>query len=235
MREKQLQVFSDGLKLQGVLNTPDTDTWPLVVLCHGFLSHKDSSKYKQLAQVFAREGIGTIRFDFRGCGESEGYLSESAVSGRWLDLQRVIDGVGVLAGFNGRLGLMGSSLGGYLALLEASRNLQVCCVVIWSTPSHLQELAERLPEVAPVEMSRESYEDLRRVEVLSRLETVERVLIVHGQKDRQVPAEHASKLLAALKQPKALHLLKNGDHRLSQAEVREEAIRLSLDWFRRFL
>ncbi len=185
--------------------------------------------------MFSQEGIAAIRFDFRGCGESEGSLSESSPSGRWRDLQKVIDTAVISDGFNGRLGLLGSSLGGYLALLEASRNPQIRCVSVWSTPSHLRDLAKRLPEVAPVEVSPESLEELRRVELLPQLAKVRRVLVLHGEKDRQVPPEHGSRLLAALHKPKALHFLENGDHRFSQAEVRQKAVRLSLEWFHQFL
>lgn len=235
MDETRLDILSDGLTLRGVLQTPKADSWPLVILCHGFLSHKNSSKYEQLAQVLADEGFASLRFDFRGCGESEGLLHESTVSARWTDLHGVIDRAETLAGFNGRLGLLGSSLGGYLALLEASRNPRVRCVVVWSTPSHLHELAERLSEVAPAAMSLAFHEELSRVELGPQLGSVQHVLIVHGQEDRQVRPEHASKLLEAVKEPKDLHLLENADHRFTQPEAREHAIRLSLDWFRKFL
>ncbi|MGD8916106.1 MAG: alpha/beta fold hydrolase [Syntrophobacterales bacterium] len=235
MKEQSLEIVSDDLKLQGVLHTPNTASWPLVILCHGFLSHKDSSKYRQLAQVFALESFATVRFDFRGCGESEGLLSESSISRRWRDLQRVIEKSLGLKDFDGRLGLLGSSLGGYLALLEVSHNYKVRCAAVWSTPSHLLGLAKRLPEVSPVEFSQECYEDLLTVELLPRLKNVERVLIVHGQEDQQVPPEHGATLYKVLKEPKALHVLKGADHWFSASEWREEAIRLTMEWFKRYL
>jgi fermentation-respiration switch protein FrsA (DUF1100 family) len=234
MNEHPLEILSNDLKLQGVLTTPESDSWPLVILCHGFLSHKDSSKYRQLAQIFAQESIATVRFDFRGCGESEGLLAESSISRRWSDLKKVIARGLEMDGFDGRLGLLGSSLGGYLALLEASRNSQVRCVAAWSTPSHLHDLAKRLPEASPVEFSQECYEDLLTVELLSRLENVQRVLIVHGEKDQQVPPEHGSRLYEVLDEPKALRILEKADHRFSAPESREEAIRLTMEWFKRF-
>ena len=215
--------------------TPDADPWPLIVLCHGFLSHKDSSKYRLLAQVLARESIATVRFDFRGCGESEGLLSESSISRRWRDLQRVIEQSLDLEGFDGRLGLLGSSLGGYLALLEVSGNSDIRCAAVWSTPSHLLDLAKRLPEVSPVEFSQECYEDLLTVELLPRLKNVQRVLIMHGQEDQQVPPDHAAQLYEVLDEPKALHILEGADHRFTASEWREEAIRLTLEWFKKFL
>lgn len=235
MNEQRMEIISDDLKLQAVLMIPETAPWPLVILCHGFLSHKDSSKYRQLAQVFALESIATVRFDFRGCGESEGLLSESSISRRWRDLQRVIDESQGLKDYDGRLGLLGSSLGGYLALLEASRNSKVRCAAVWSTPSHLLDLAKRLPEVSPVEFSQECYEDLLTVELLPRLKNIRRVLIVHGQLDQQVPSEHGLRLYEVLEEPKALHILEEADHRFTASKWREEAIRLTMDWFKRFL
>ena len=235
MNEKHLEIVSDGLKLKAVLHIPATDLWPVVILCHGFLSHKDSSKYKHLAQVFAQESIATMRFDFRGCGESEGLLSESSISRRWRDLQRVIEATAGLEDFDGRLGLLGSSLGGYLALLESSRNSQVLCTAVWSTPSHLLDLAKRLPEVSPVEFSQQCYEDLLTVELLTRVGNVRHVLIVHGLEDQQVPPKHGSSLYEVLAEPKALHMLKGADHRFSAQESREEAVRLTMEWFKKYL
>ena len=235
MNERPLEIVSDGLKLQAVLTTPESDSWALVILCHGFLSYKDSSKYKLLSRVFAQESMATVRFDFRGCGESEGLLSESSISRRWRDLQRVIATTLGLEGCDGRLGLLGSSLGGYLALLEISQNPTIRCAAVWSSPSHLLDLAERLPEVSPVEFTQECYDDLLTVELLPRLTNAQRVLIVHGQEDQQVPSEHALKLYEVLDEPKALHILEGADHRFTAPDSREEAIRVTMEWFKRYL
>jgi alpha-beta hydrolase superfamily lysophospholipase len=199
------------------------------------LSHKDASKYRQLAQVLAEGNIATLRFDFRGCGHSEGFLGNSTITGRWRDLQEVIAWVQNLEGFNGRLGLLGSSLGGYVALLEASRNPFVCCTVVWATPSDLEGLAERLPEVAPVPLSDEFYEDLKGAELLTRLGSVQNVLVLHGGEDHLVPPAHGAKILTALNEPKSLEIMKGADHSISQGELRERAVNLSLEWFQRYL
>jgi dipeptidyl aminopeptidase/acylaminoacyl peptidase len=147
----------------------------------------------------------------------------------------VIDESVYLEDFDGRLGLFGSSLGGYLALLELSHNSKVRCAAVWSSPSHLLDLAKRLPEISPVEFSQECHEDLLTVELLSRLKNVQRVLIVHGQEDQQVPPDHASRLYEVLDEPKALHMLEEADHRFSEPESREEAIQVTMEWFQKYL
>jgi len=233
MREERFQVISDGLALSGILRTPDAEPWPLVVLCHGLLSYKNSAKYIEIGRVFSEAGIATIRFDFRGCGESEGAAGESTVSGRWRDLQQIAGHARGLPGFNGRLALLGSSLGGYLALLEASRNPLIRCVSVWSTPSHLRDLERRL--LAAGSASPLFLEDLRRQELLSHIEKVERVLVIHGAEDELVAPFHAEAIFAAVREPKSIRIFPETDHRFTQNESRHRAVALSLEWFRRFL
>jgi alpha-beta hydrolase superfamily lysophospholipase len=213
MKQEPFQVFSEGVALSGILQTPDEEPWPLVVLCHGLLSYKNSSKYIEIGRVFAEAGIATIRFDFRGCGESGGAAAESTVSGRWRDLQQVTAHASGLLGFNGRLALLGSSLGGYLALLEASRNPLIRGVSAWSTPSHLRDLERRL--VAAGSASPLFLEDLRRQDLVA-------------------PA-HGEAIFAAVRDPKSIHILPHTDHRFSQVESRRRAVALSLEWLQRFL
>ena len=64
---------------------------------------------------------------------------------------------------------------------------------------------------------------------------MQHVLLVHGEKDQQVAAEHGSRLYEVLDEPKALHMLKKADHRFSAVESREEAVRVTMEWFTKYL
>jgi pimeloyl-ACP methyl ester carboxylesterase len=61
-----------------------------IVFCHGFLSDKTGS-YEGRCREAVERGYDAVRFDFRGCGESDGAFAESTLSARIADLEAVLD------------------------------------------------------------------------------------------------------------------------------------------------
>src|SRR2546422_6486383 len=74
--------FTDpaGHKVAGILATSEEKTDRIAVLCHGFLSNKNSKTNQALTALLPPQGIGTFRFDFFGQGESEGPFEQITVS-----------------------------------------------------------------------------------------------------------------------------------------------------------
>ncbi len=74
--EERVGFVSDGLKLAGVLNLPDSraagEQRAAFLVLHGFGSNKDGGGGTAVAKMLAALGYAALRFDFRGCGESEG-------------------------------------------------------------------------------------------------------------------------------------------------------------------
>jgi len=66
----------------------DPEGW--LVCCHGFLSDKHGS-YEGRCERAVEEGYHGVRFDFRGCGESDGSFAESTLTSRIEDLNAVLD------------------------------------------------------------------------------------------------------------------------------------------------
>jgi pimeloyl-ACP methyl ester carboxylesterase len=64
------------------------DEW--FVCCHGFVSDKSGS-YERRCRRAAAEGFDAVRFDFRGCGESDGAFVEQTLASRITDLRAVLD------------------------------------------------------------------------------------------------------------------------------------------------
>ena len=85
----------------------------LVWLC-GYRSDMLSTKAAALDQEAERLGLGLLRFDYSGHGRSDGRLEDQTIS-RWLEETLAI----VRAETEGPQIVLGSSMGGYLALLAA--------------------------------------------------------------------------------------------------------------------
>jgi uncharacterized protein len=231
--ERHSVALPDG-KLALVLHTPDTaDRVPCVVACHGLSASKDSDKYLLLADALPAVGLALARFDFRGCGESGGREEDTTIATRIEDVDAVIAYLDGHARLDGRLGLLGSSLGGFVALFVAARPPGTP-VVTWNAPASLTELAN------------DDLRDNRGLGVPFAIEYMQghyalapkgvaRHLIVHGAADDVVALEHGMQLLDQAAEPCDLLVIPDGDHRLTHPDHRAHAVAASRDWLRRFL
>ena len=74
--EQRITFASRGLKLSGVLHIPDNlapgERRPACLVLHGFGSNKNSKACISPAKLLETWGYVALRFDMRGCGESEG-------------------------------------------------------------------------------------------------------------------------------------------------------------------
>src|SRR5437879_10318203 len=74
--EERVSFASDGLRLAGVLHLPESrgpqERCAAFLVLHGFGSNKDGGGGTTVAKMLAGLGYAALRFDFRGCGESEG-------------------------------------------------------------------------------------------------------------------------------------------------------------------
>ncbi|RLB07764.1 MAG: hypothetical protein DRG59_06030 [Deltaproteobacteria bacterium] len=234
---EKIVVESSGYRLSVVFHRPTADDYPVVICCHGLLSYKDSDKYRTIASALGKEQIGVVRFDFRGCGESEGELSNSHVSARLQDLKNVMEYVRGIEGFNGKLGLVGSSLGGFLSFLAAIEAEYEIPLALWATPISLKPLVSRIKasSILPFEPSTEYLDDLEKYEPSSQLDKLKKVLILHGSRDELVEPWNALEIFSGVDLPKELHVLNDADHRFTNHGARSFAVNATSEWFKRYL
>ena len=222
-----------GGHLAVVLHRPKgADRVPCVLACHGLSASKDSDKYLLLADELPRAGLALARFDFRGCGESSGVEADTTIATRLEDATCVLERLSGHDGLDARFGLLGSSLGGFVALHVAARGGDVP-VVTWNAPAALHDLgdearADRTGLGPPffAELASGRYAEAP---------AVARHLIVQGDADTVVPVRHAAALARRASDPFACHMIAGGDHRLTETVHRGEAVRVSVAWLRRFL
>ena len=139
MRVERFSVEVEGVPVIGVLHLPASGRAACVVACHGMGACKDSDKYLLLGREFPEAGLALARFDFRGSGESGGLYRDATVASRIADLEAVLEHLKDHEALDGRFGLLGSSLGGFIALWVASRRGSVIPVVTWNAPASLAE------------------------------------------------------------------------------------------------
>jgi fermentation-respiration switch protein FrsA (DUF1100 family) len=222
-------------KLALVLHLPPgPGPFPCVLACHGLSASKDSDKYLLLGAELPRAGLALARFDFRGCGESSGVEAETTVATRIGDARAVLAFLGTHDRLDGRLGLLGSSLGGFVALHVARGRQDAPPVVTWNAPAELSELAAKDPAtyggIGPA-FVREFREGRHRAVPAG----VARHLVIQGEADEVVAPAHGVALHARAAEPRDLLTIPGADHRLTDMTHRWAALTVSRDWFLRFL
>ncbi len=91
-------------------------TGPTVVFLGGYGSSRRGDKAEALARWALGAGHSFIRFDYSGHGDSEGVF-EHRTLGRWITETRAV--IDSLTGGDGKLVLVGSSMGAWIALALA--------------------------------------------------------------------------------------------------------------------
>jgi putative redox protein len=237
-----------GVRLAGVLHLPasrpDPAATPAVVLCHGMESTKEGTKHQALAARLSALGYVCLRFDFSYVGESGGRFEDLTISGEVEDLGGAVDfltGRGVT-----RFGLVGSSLGGTVAVLFAGREPRVRALVTIAAVALPLGIVQRTDPVTVAAWRRDGFraegggllrhtflDDLERVDVLDAARRLgAATLVTHGDDDRVVPVADAYALFAALPEPKALAVTPGCDHRYSDPAHLEALLDRTVDWMR---
>jgi pimeloyl-ACP methyl ester carboxylesterase len=206
----------------------------------GFMSDMTGSKAESLAELARGTRRSYLRFDYWGHGQSEGAFTEGTIS-LWLEQATHM----FISHTKGRRIVVGSSMGGWLALLlmqklriedpPSFRRIAGLVLVapaadmtrdlMWDqfTPEQKAALANDGITYLdsgygpPYPISRDLIEDGKRHLVLTRGIPAEiPVRILQGEADTDVPPEHAIRTFDAITgDDVTLQMIKHGDHRLS--------------------
>ena len=218
----------------GVLHLPSRTPGPCVVACHGMGASKDSDKYLMLSRELPPAGLALARFDFRGSGESGGLYRDATIATRIADLEAVLDHLAKQSELDGRFGLLGSSLGGFVALWVAAARRGTMPVVTWNAPASLADLAQAEPLDAagpgPAFLA-----EVMRGDRVHAPAGVSHCLVIQSDGDDVVPPLQGRLLYECAAEPKALRVIAGADHRLTEPLHRLEALERSREWFTQYL
>lgn len=241
---------SDGESLAGIIDRPADRPAEYAIFGHCFTCSKDSLAAARVSRALAARGVGVLRLDFTGLGDSEGEFGSAGFSRNLADLEAA---AGFLRRAYGppRL-LIGHSLGGAAALAVAGRIDDVRAVVTIGAPSdpaHVKGLLEDArPEIeergeAEVNIGGRTFrirasflEDLEQHDMLADVASMGKALLVlHSPTDNVVSVDHAAAIFQAARHPKSFVSLDDADHLLRRQEDAQYAAAVLAAWSSRYL
>ena len=200
---------------------------PTVIFLPGFMSDMRGSKAEALDAWAAARGRAFLRLDYSGCGESGGAFAEGTIS-RWRD-----DALAVIdAAADGPVVLVGSSMGGWIALLiAAALPEQVAALVGIAAAPDFCDWGDLAGLDGPVELPSDYgpeptlytaalIADGRANRVLDApIPYAGPVRLLQGQADLDVPWSLSHDIARVLGSADVqVTLVKDGDHRLSRPQ-----------------
>ena len=204
---------------------------PALLFLPGYASDMMGSKAVALDRWAQRSGRAMVRFDYSGCGESEGRFEDGTLA-RWRD-----DVLALIDASEGDLVLVGSSMGGWLMLLAAlARPDRVRALVgIAAAPDFsdwgfsqdekmtiLQQgrIEQPSDHGAPMVTTKAFWQSAEALRLFHTPIGFDRpVRLLHGEADTDVPAWVSGRIAQLLRSADVQTILvKDGDHRLSRAQ-----------------
>lgn len=227
------------------------------VFAHCFTCSKDSIAAARVSRALAARGIGVLRLDFTGLGESGGEFGDSTFSGNlddlraacaWLQENRTAPGM-----------LIGHSLGGAAVLAVAGQDRPelsglraVATIGAPADPEHVTHLfdagldrirREGSAEVSiggrPFRVGAALVDDLGAQDPRANIENLSRLgrslMLFHSPVDRIVGIDNAATIYGWARHPKSFVSLDKADHLLTNTADAEMVAGLLAAWARRVL
>ena len=237
-----------GHRVAAILSTPADDTDRIVVLCHGFLSGKRSTTNKTLTRLLNAQGIATFAFDFFGQGDSQGPFEALTTTTAVAQAHAALDLVRE-KGFS-RLGLMGSSFGGLVAILTAAQRHDLACLALkcpvvdfaeelrltlGDTEMAAWQSTDTIPNIMGgaerIRLRYAFYEDSLGLIAYEPARTIAApTLIVQGDQDECVPLHQSQQLAAVLTCLNRMELLPGADHQFTKGPDFQRMTTLIAEW-----
>jgi len=239
-------------RLAGVLTLPKyTTNVPAVIICHGFAKTKSERKFVELSRFLADKGLASLRLDFSGQGESEGDFEKLTIQKEASDLACAFSFLSKQKRINSsKIAIIGHSLGGAVAMLFQAQCQKANTLILLAPALQQKELLQNWYSKKQIILcQKEKYLDTPRGRVgmgyladaltFGWRETVAKiaspVLIIHGQKDDDIPVKYSRELLKAIKADKKLEIIESADHGLESYQAKREILKHSYSWLNKHL
>lgn len=245
---RALELDVNGRLIRGCLRAPEGEgPFPTVIFFHGFTV--DKVGMMRLHELFAREcvkaGFACVRFDFYGCGESDGDFNEMTVGHEieegkaiyeWCQKQPFCQPENVF--------LTGHSMGGLVTGCLAPV-LQPKAIVLWAPALNMYYGAavrartmkgptEHGWDINGLELSRTYLDEIRKMDTLAMSRGYHgKVLLVHGTEDELVQVDVAYQYQDVYGDKMQLELIEGSNHQFSSLAWKQRVYDLTTTFLRR--
>lgn len=221
---------------------------PAVLLVHGFgVDRNESGLFDDLALELSSHGYMVFKFDFSGCGESEGDYSETSLTKLKKEIGLIIQYIKTRKDVNeNKLGILAQSFG---TAVTIAFKPEVKAIVLMGSLAHPYESMKDLfsEDFNPEGISSRKrsggnitkvgptfWKDLKKYDLVSSIKAISsHILFIHGEKDDKIPLSEMETLYLAANEWKEKVVIKNADHGLRPE--RKHAYLLVVDWFDKYL
>ncbi len=244
-----------GLKLAAVVHRPEGEgKFPGVLVLHGFTGYKTEPQIQTLAESLAQAGIGAIRFDASGFGDSEGKLETDYRYSNYLaDIEDVYDYFKDLEWLDSsRIGVGGHSMGAMLSVEWGAKHPELKAVCASEGPSKLMNspwiasllkdwktkgYREKNTPWGDIRIPYSFMEDERTHDVLAAAGKLGHpLLVILGLADESVAPEDARLIYDAATEPKEKMEVPNMRHDYKhQPEILAQVNQKIVEFFKKYL
>lgn len=225
---------SDGIKLSGWF-IPNNKAKATIIVMHGYPA--DKANLLGIAEFLAKD-FNVFLFDFRSFGKSEG----SYTTAGYLEKNDLLGAIDYLKKEKNitKIGLFGFSMGGAVALMTTHKNVKV--IVTDSTYAKLSHMVEHMYRIFLIFKHPLAYltrfygilflkidiDKVNPVDAIGKLDVP--VLLIHAEKDSQIPVSEAYLLHNANKKAE-LWIVEDADHGMTHSIRPEEYIQRVVGYF----
>ncbi len=234
-----------GPELAGAIDLPEGEIRGWGIFVHGFTLGKDSPAASRVSKQLAREGIGMLRYDNLGIGDSDGDWGDGSFT---VKVQDTIRAAALMAerGTPADL-LVGHSWGGAAAIAAATEATGVRALATIGAPvepSHVERQYDAVMDRVLSEGSHEWFvggrtlvlkrafvEDIRRAHLRDRIRELNLpLLVLHSPTDQTVDIDNAGEIFREARHPRSFVALEEADHLLTARGQAQRAAHIISAW-----
>nr|WP_274991819.1 alpha/beta hydrolase [Promicromonospora iranensis] len=241
---------TSGPRLAGIIDLPDGEVRGWGVFSHGFTLGKDSPAAARICKQLASEGIGMLRFDNLGLGDSEGDWGDGSFTHKVADTVQA-------ARFMADQGrpvhlLVGHSFGGAAAIAAGGDIPGVQAVATIGAPVEPRHAEHNYDAVLDrvfadgharwmvggraLTLKRHFVEDVRRADLRSKIREMDSpLLVMHSPTDSTVDISNAGEIFQEARHPRSFVSLEGADHLLTASGQARRAARIISAWADQYL